>query len=78
MEKEPLMISLELKREIEKMAAEAGLSADKLTEVLLKAFVEGKGKVFVGAWKEGPGIRVLPDWPRFSAGVMKIKEEERR
>ena len=78
MEKEPLMVSSEVKREIEKMAAEAGLSADKLTEVLLKAFLEGKGKVFVGVWKEGPGIRVLPDWPRFSAGVMKLKEDERR
>ena len=76
MEKEEVKISKEVKQKIAAMASEAGLSADKLAEVLLGSFVEGKGKIFVGKWKEGPGIRILPDWPRFSSGVAKVKQED--
>jgi len=76
MEKAEIKISKEVKEKISSMASNAGLSTDKLVEVLLESFLEGKGKVFVGKWKEGPGIRLLPDWPRFSSGVVKIKEED--
>ena len=76
MEKAEIKISREVKDKMATMAGGAGLSTDKLVEVLLEAFLEGKGKVFVGKWKEGPGIRLLPDWPRFSSGVAKIKEED--
>ena len=37
---------------------------------------ENDGKVYTGNWREGPGMRFLPDWPRFSSGVLKIKAEE--
>ena len=58
------------------MTAQAGLSTDKLVEVMLETFVAGKGKFYTGQWKEGPGIRIMTDWPRFSAGVTRIKQEE--
>jgi len=71
-----LEVSEETKQKLSGMASEAALSVDKLAEVLLNAFVDGDGKIFVGKWAEGPGIRLLPDWPRFSCGVIKIKKEE--
>ena len=61
---------------LETMAQNAGLNAAKLASLLMKAFVENDGKVYTGNWREGPGMRFLPDWPRFSSGVLKIKAEE--
>ena len=65
-------LSPEMKQKLEAMAAGAGLSQERLVATLLEAFVEGGGKVFVGPWKEGPGVRVLPDWPKFSSKVARI------
>ncbi|MBI2832767.1 MAG: hypothetical protein HYX79_10975 [Chloroflexi bacterium] len=76
MEKVEIKVSQETKKKLSNMAVKTGLSTDKLAEVLLDSFVDGKGKVYVGDWKEGPGIRVLPDWPRFSSGVVKVKKED--
>lgn len=76
MEKTEIKISKAVKERVDPMATEIGLSTDKLIEVLLDTFVEGKGKFYSGRWKEGPGIRIITDWPRFSAGVVKIKETE--
>lgn len=58
------------------IAAQCGLSLEKVAELVLRGFIAGKGKMYVGAWKEGPGIRVLPDWPRFSSLVFRLKTEE--
>ncbi len=58
------------------MAQNAGLKTAKLASLLMKAFVENDGKVYTGNWREGPGMRFLPDWPRFSSGVLKIKAAE--
>jgi hypothetical protein len=55
------------------MAKKAGLTPELLASVLVQAFLDNDGKVFTGEWDEGPGLRILPDWPRFSAGVIKIK-----
>ena len=68
-----LEVSSKTKQGLSGMASQAGLSVDRLVEVLLDSFVENDGKIFVGEWKEGPGVRILPDWPRFSSGVIKIK-----
>ncbi len=73
---ESIKISESTKGKLTKMAAEAGLSADILADALLSAFVDGEGKIYTGKWKEGPGIRLLPDWPKFSSSVIKIKEEK--
>jgi hypothetical protein len=61
---------------LETIAKGARMSPSKLISVLLEAFCENDGKVYTGRWTEGPGIRLLPDWPRFSSGVIKIKEED--
>lgn len=73
--KDKLEISAETKQKLSGMAKQAGLSVDRLAEELLNSFVDNEGKIYVGSWKEGPGIRLLPDWPRFSSGVVKIKTE---
>ena len=76
MEKVGIKISKVTKAKMDPMAAQIGLSTDKLIEVILETFVAGKGKFYAGQWKEGPGIRIMTDWPRFSAGVTLLKQEE--
>jgi len=78
MEKDHLVISRATKEKVANLALNTGLSTDKLAEVLLEAFADGHGRVYVGKWKEGPGIRLLPDWPRFSSTVVKVKEQDMR
>ncbi len=75
---EILKVSASTKQKIEKVASEAGLTGDELADVLLSAFVDNDGRVFAGRWKEGPGLRLLPDWPRFSSGIIKLRKEERK
>lgn len=77
--KVPLMVpegTAEKLRTMGAEAAEGGLSPDVVAELLLNAFFDGHGKIYTARWKEGPGIRVLPDWPRFSSGIIKIKQED--
>ncbi len=76
MEKVEIKVSKETRQKLSDMAIKTGLSTDRLADLLLDEFVEGRGKVYVGDWKEGPGIRVLPDWPRFSSGVVKVKKDD--
>ncbi len=71
-----LKVSASTKKKIDKLASGTGLTGDELADALLASFVDNDGKVFVGKWKEGPGLRLLPDWPRFSSSVIKIKKEE--
>ena len=71
-----IQLPVDVCEKLESMANEAGLTAMKLISLLVKAFIENDGKVYTGKWREGPGMRFLPDWPRFSSGVMKIKEQE--
>ena len=70
--KATLEIAAETKDKLTEMASQAGISADRLAEVLLDSFTENGGKIYVGEWKEGPGVRIMPDWPRFSSGVVKV------
>ena len=76
MEKSSISINKDTIKKLTPVAAESGLSVDKLADILLSSFVDNHGRVFTGRWKEGPGIRILPDWPRFSSGVVKIKNDE--
>jgi hypothetical protein len=74
--RQEIEISPDVQKRLVDIAHSTGISARKLAEVIVQAFVEGEGKVFVGKWKEGPGVRVLPDWPRFSSCIIKIRTEE--
>jgi len=76
MKKVEIRISEDSNEKFEKMAKKAKLSSEKLMSVLLEAFIQHDGKVFTGKWAEGPGVRLMPDWPRFSSGIIKIKESE--
>ena len=78
MSEKDLEISVNVRQTLEEMANASGLSLERLEALLLEAFVEGDGKIFVGNWREGPGIRVLPDWPRFTSCVKKVKTENMR
>ena len=70
-------MSEDVEQGLRKIAEGAGISSNKLAEVLIRAFVEGDGKIFVGRWKEAPGgLRILPDWPRFSSCIIKLRGDE--
>ncbi|MFH1484569.1 MAG: hypothetical protein ABIH46_00715, partial [Chloroflexota bacterium] len=65
-------LSNEASEKLGQFAKEGGLATEQLAAIILEEFVAGKGKVYMGEWKEGPGIRVLPDWPKFSSRVVKV------
>lgn len=75
-EKVSIKISSEVASKFNEIAKNIDLSLDKLIEALLDAFIKGDGKIYTGKWDEGPGIRILPDWPRFSNVIIKVKKEE--
>lgn len=70
-----LKLSREASEKLGQFASEGGLKLEDLASLILEEFVAGKGKVYTGEWKEGPGIRVLPDWPKFSSRVVKIEKK---
>jgi hypothetical protein len=74
--RQEIQISPEVEKGLTMIAQGTGISPIKCAEIIVQAFVEGEGKLFVGKWKEGPGLRVLPDWPRFSSCIIKVKSEE--
>lgn len=75
-----LSLSIKLPNEsyqaLKTMAQESDLALESLSSLLLQSFVQHGGKIFVGKWKEGGGLRVLPDWPRFSSGVLKVTQAD--
>ncbi len=72
-------LSIKVPSNVEKglteLAKRHRLTTEKMVSVLLESFIDG-GNIFTGTWPEGPGIRLLVDWPRFSARVFKIKNED--
>jgi hypothetical protein len=71
-----LEVAKELKENLASFAAKAGTSTEKLCALVLEAWVDGRGDVYTGSWPEGPGTRLLIDWPRFASKVFKLKPEE--
>ncbi|MBI2908280.1 MAG: hypothetical protein HYX92_11585 [Chloroflexi bacterium] len=70
-----LKLSKEASDKLGQYAREGGLKTEEIASLILEEFVAGKGKVYTGEWKEGPGVRVLPDWPKFSSRVVKIEKK---
>ncbi|MHA1651334.1 MAG: hypothetical protein ACTSYB_14175 [Candidatus Helarchaeota archaeon] len=58
-----------------KMANETGLSLQRMCKHILEEFTY-QGKVYSGVWPEGPGKRVIIDFPKYSSRVLKIHENE--
>jgi len=73
-------MNIELKPEVNKklseIARECNLPLEKACEIILSEFseVEG-GRIYVGRWKEGEGLRFIVQWP-FLTGIAKLKGEE--
>ena len=73
-------MKVELKPEVnQKLGAIAigcNLPLEKACEIILSEFarVEG-GRIYVGRWKEGGGLRFVVQWPFFT-GIAKLKREE--
>ncbi|MHA1277414.1 MAG: hypothetical protein ACTSQI_10910 [Candidatus Helarchaeota archaeon] len=72
-----LEIQLEEKayEEIVKMANELGLSPPRMCKHILEEFIH-QGRVYVGGWQEGPGKRIIIDYPKYSSRVIKLFDNE--
>ena len=57
------------------MADDIGVSLQKMCKYILEEFTY-QGKVYGGAWPEGPGKRIIIDFPKYSSRVIKLKESE--
>ena len=60
---------------LQKMAEKNGISLLKMCKYILEEFCH-QGKVYSGHWREGPGKRLLVDYPKYSSRVIKIKQED--
>ena len=58
-----------------KMADELGMTAERMCKHILEEFTF-QGKVYGGIWPEGPGKRIIIDFPKYSSRVIKIHEKE--
>jgi len=73
-------MNIELKPEVNEklseIAKECNLPLEKVCEIILSEFarVEG-GRIYVGRWKEGEGLRFVVQWPFFT-GIAKLQGEE--
>ena len=65
----------EANKVLQEMAKKNGMSLSLMCKYILEEFCY-QGKVYTGAWKEGPGVRVLVDYPKYSSRVIKLKNEE--
>jgi len=73
-------MNIELKpdvgQKLGEIARECSLSKEKVCEIILSEFVKVEGgRIFVGKWKEGSGLRFVIQWPFFT-GIAKLKGEE--
>ncbi|MHA1265973.1 MAG: hypothetical protein ACTSRS_12145 [Candidatus Helarchaeota archaeon] len=60
---------------LSQMANENGISIQRMCKHILEEFTH-QGKVYSGLWSEGPGKRIIIDFPKYSSKVIKIKETE--
>lgn len=60
---------------LQKMASKNDLSVSNMCKYILEEFCF-QGNVHTGDWREGPGIRILIDYPKYSSRVIKVKKED--
>lgn len=58
-----------------KAADELGMSLTRMCKHILEEFTF-QGKVYGGVWPEGPGKRIIIDFPKYSSRVLKLHENE--
>ena len=80
LQEEMIQMNIELKPEVNgklsEIARECNLPLEKACEIILSEFakIEG-GRIYVGRWKEGAGLRFVVQWPFFT-GIVRLKGEE--
>ena len=70
-----LQLEDEAQSKLLNMADDIGVSLQKMCKYILEEFTY-QGKVYGGAWPEGPGKRIIIDFPKYSSRVIKLKESE--
>ncbi|MHA1378100.1 MAG: hypothetical protein ACTSRG_06935 [Candidatus Helarchaeota archaeon] len=60
---------------LKKMAEKIGISVPRMVKHIIEEFCH-QGKVYGGAWPDGPGKRILIDYPKYSSRVIKLKNEQ--
>lgn len=60
---------------LKKMADKIGIKVNKMCKHVLEEFCY-QGKVYGGIWPEGPGKRILIDYPKYSSRVIKLTNEQ--
>lgn len=72
-------IGIELENEaynkLAKMADDLGLNIKRMCKHILEEFTY-QGKVYVGLWEEGPGKRIIIDFPKYTSRVVKVRSTE--
>ena len=57
------------------MADEIGISLSRMCKHSIEEFTF-QGRVYGGVWPEGPGKRILIDFPKYTSRVLKLRENE--
>ncbi len=70
-----LQLEDEAQSKLLNMANDIGVSLQRMCKHILEEFTY-QGKVYGGTWPEGPGKRVIIDFPKYTSRVIKLKENE--
>jgi len=66
----------EVNEKLNEIAKECNLPLEKACEIILSEFAkEEGGRIYVGRWKEGGGLRFVVQWPFFT-GIAKLNTDE--
>lgn len=57
------------------MAKYNKLKLEQMTKHIIEEFTND-GKVYTGTWPEGPGIRIIIDYPKYTSRVVKLYKSE--
>lgn len=61
--------------QLTKMADEIGISLSRMCKHIIEEFTF-QGRVYGGLWPEGPGKRIIIDFPKYTSRVLKLREDE--
>lgn len=69
-------LSPEIKEKLTEIAKDCNLPLERACEIVLSEFatLEG-GRIYVGRWREGDGLRFVVQWP-FLTGLLKLRGED--
>ncbi|MFX0132625.1 MAG: ribbon-helix-helix domain-containing protein [Candidatus Hodarchaeota archaeon] len=62
-------------KKLKEMAEKTGINLSRMCRHILEEFTY-QGKVYGGLWNEGPGKRILIDYPKYSSRVIKLTNEQ--